>query len=156
MTLSNEEKERISEFLRGLYGQVGFPTSGYLPQLSSSDQTNLPMTLIPTIDEKYICRNPIEMTIKSNWQGSALITETTTETISYDKGDLFAGSIFRSTMSQELLLLSRLGYVDVVKKDVYVYGEDGLEKVLKHMTTQSSRTLYEVSVLMEIPPLLII
>jgi hypothetical protein len=156
LILSDEEKERVSSFLCGLYDSVGFPTSGYLPQLSSSSQSNLPMTLIPTINEKFICMNPIEMTIKSNWQGSALITETTAGHIDYDKADLFEGSTFQSTMSQELLLLSRLGYVEVVKKDVYVFGEEGLERVLKHMTTQSSRTLYEVSVLMEIPPFLII
>lgn len=155
LILSNEEKERIYAFLCGLYDQVGFPTSGYLPQISSSER-NLPMTLIPTLDWRFICENPIEMTIKSNWQGFALITETTSELIKYDKEDLFAGSNFRATMSQELLLLSRLGYVDVVKKDVFVFGEVGLEAVLKHMTTQSSRTLYDVSVLMEIPPHLII
>lgn len=151
LILSDLDKERIHLFLCGLYDYAGFPVTGYLPQISSSDHSNLPMMFVPTLREEFIGLNPIEMTIKSNWQGSALITETVSTIVNYDKEDLYTGAIFNATMSQELLLFSRLGYIEAVSKEELVFGEIGLEKVLRHMTTQTSRTLYEVTVLEEIP-----
>lgn len=156
MLLSPEDKQKVQAFLCGLYEYAGFPASGHLPQLSSSSERFQLNALIPTIREEFIGLNPIEMTIKSTWQGSAVVPETTSTVIKYDKDSLYSGSTFDATMTKELLLLSRLGYIEVVSRDEFVYGEEGLDRVLKYMTTQSSKVLYEVSVLKDIPDFLIV
>lgn len=156
MLLSLEDKQKVQAFLCGLYEYAGFPASGHLPQLSSSSERFQLNALIPTIREEFIGLNPIEMTIKSTWQGSAVVPETTSTVIKYDKDNLYSGSTFDATMTKELLLLSRLGYIEVVSRDEFVYGEEGLDRVLKYMTTQSSKVLYEVSVLKDIPDFLIV
>jgi len=159
LTLSIEQIRCICSFLCGIYAKVGFPTAGYLPQISSEvsvTHPNLPATLIPTLDEAFIGMNPIEITIKSTYSGVAVLPEIVHERIEYDSWCMFAGSEFDATMSPGLVLLSRLGYVEMESSDVVYTGEDGLVRALNYMTVPSSGFVkYSVSVLKDIPDLLI-
>jgi hypothetical protein len=159
VTLSVDQVQSICSFLRGVYARVGFPTSGYLPQISSEVSTthpNLPATLIPTVDEAFIGMNPIEITIKSTYSGCAVLPEIVEHRIEYDEWCMFAGSVFDATMSPSLVLLSRLGYVEMESMDVVYTGEEGLVRALDYMTVPSSGFVkYSVNVLKDIPDLLI-
>jgi hypothetical protein len=157
--LTQEQKERAYHFLCEIYRIVGFPISGYLSQLStevSQSYPNLPATLIPTLREDFIGMNPIEITIKSTYTGVVVLPETVSETIEYDKGNLYSGMEFECTMNPEISLLSRLGYVELESREVTYCDEFGLQMALKYMTTTSHKVLYQANVLNDIPDFLIV
>lgn len=57
---------------------------------------------------------------------------------------------FRCNQNLLLSLLEKLGYVDVEKPSIHVYGEEGMKRLLKEYIRPDPR-LYDYSVLSTLP-----
>lgn len=154
LALSDEHVDLIHTFLAGIYQRAGFPLSGYLPQLSSHRLENdqkIPQTLIPSIWKEAIGKDPMEYTVKSLYDGVAVIPQRIEERIELDKDLCFAGCSFEATGSGLLSYLRKLGFVELEQSDEVVTGEAGLELLTKHLTSSTRHPLYTVNVLKDIP-----
>jgi hypothetical protein len=154
LTLSEEERELVYDFLCGIYDHAGFPTSGFLPQTSQRrlpDEQKLPVTLIPTLNTGFIGKDPIEMTILSLYDGVAVLPETADDPIMIDNDMCYAGCSFEATGSGLLSYYRKLGFVELEQGSVVYSGEDGLSRLLLHYSPTRTYAKYSVQVLIDIP-----
>nr|WNA22201.1 MAG: RdRp [Downy mildew lesion associated ambivirus 6] len=154
LILSSDEKNTVYAFLLGIYHHAGFPVDGYLPQLSTCRTENdqiIPQTLIPTLREDFIGKDPMEITALSLYDGVAVLTETSDERIDLDYDLCYAGCEFEATGNGVLSYLRKLGFVDYEQEEVVMSGEEGLKALLKQLMSQTSYTKYRVKVLRDIP-----
>lgn len=156
--LTHDERVTVHAFLLGIYHHAGFPVEGYLPQLSTCRTENdqiIPQTLIPTLREDFIGKDPMEITAHSLYDGVAVLTEETDERIEIDQDLCYAGCEFEATGSGMLSYLRKLGFVDYEHSEVVVSGEDGLLALIKQLMTSTSYTKYRVKVLKDVPSYLL-
>lgn len=154
LTLSTIECEVVHTFLVGIYTKVGFPTEGCVPQVytpPSLFSAKIPPVLIPTLRVDFIGKDPIEMTIRSLYDGIAVLPEIDEDHLTLDVGMLYVGSSFEAVGTQYLSYLRKLGFLELEPLECVYTGEDGFLRLLKFYSPGRLRRKYTVTVLAEIP-----
>jgi hypothetical protein len=152
--LSAIEREGIFTFLQGIYRLSGFPEAGHVPYIHTEYPNQigrLPVTLIPAISLEGIGQEPIEITIKSLYDGVAVLPERIDEPILLDNDSCYAGSSFICTGSSVLSYYRKLGFVELLQGEVVYTGEDGLQRLLRHYSYSRDYAVYTVNVLRDVP-----
>jgi len=152
--LSSDQKDCILQFLTNVYQHANFPIWGNVPQIHvdhSSFIGKLPSGIVPTLSVECIGHDPIEFTIKSLYQNTAVLPERSMSRMDLDYELLYVGSSFRCTGSALLGYFKKLGFVDTEQEDVILSGEEGLSALLRHYSSLRDFPVYTVHVISEIP-----
>lgn len=153
LVLTKDQKDMIFEFLVNVYHHASFPKEGHIPQIHTtygSDQ-RVQSCVVPTLSLESIGNEPLEFTIKSLYQGIAVIPDKTLDSIPIDSDLLFAGSEFVCTGSTLLSYYRKLGFVELIQDEVVIVGEDGLLSLLKYYSNVRTHARYTVSVIRDVP-----
>jgi hypothetical protein len=152
--IDSDQTSHIYEFLSGVYQSVGFPFGGNVPQVHTTQPPyveKLPSGIIPALSIDSIGKDPIEYTIKSLYQGVAVLPERSVDRLDLDNHMLYVGSEFRCTSSPLLAYYRKLGFVELTQDEFVVTGEEGLRAMLKHYSLSRDYAVYTVHVINDVP-----
>jgi len=141
--LTDSDKEIIDTLLTYIYDEYELPREGCVPQATPSATTGF----VPAYERRYIGEDPISNTICRHYTNIAKVP---LRDVCKMEWHMLSESKFRCNQNSLLSLLERLGYVDVEKPSVYVYGEEGMKRLLKEYIRPDPR-LYDYSVLSTLP-----
>jgi len=109
------------------------------------------MTLIPTLRVEFVGNDPIESTIRSEYDGVAVLPDMVDEVIPIDTELCYGGCTFVATGSGVLGYYRKLGLVELEQESVVYSGEEGMARLLDHYMSARLHSRYTVSVLRDIP-----
>lgn len=143
-TLEDWMVDIADSVLRFCYSALSLPLDGHIPQIHG-----LTYGFIPQYDRRFIGLEPKTNTIKRLYQGIAKVPFRIR--VGWDEDqDLTLGYEFRANSSKLLVYLEDLGYLEKKPIQQFVYGEDGLERLLKEYLDPEP-AVYEYTVIQEVP-----
>lgn len=140
--LNDDEVEMVHGYLERVYGEYGLPREGCVPQATPSSRG-----FVPAYEKRYIGRDPISNTIQRLYQNIARVPMRERKPMEWE---MLSGPVFTCNQTKLLRHLEVLGYVEQEKLDVYVYGEEGLSRLLKEYTKPDPK-VYQYRVVRQLP-----
>jgi hypothetical protein len=143
IVLNDDEKEMVHGYLERIYSEYGLPREGCVPQAAPST-----LGFVPAYEKRYIGCDPITNTINRLYQNVAKVPMREYMPMAWDA--LLSEEPFTCNQSKLLRHLEMLGYVEQEKVDVYVYGEEGLSRLLTEYMRPDPR-VYRYTVVQKLP-----
>lgn len=141
--LDDDEKEVVDRYLSDVYSKYKLPKEGCVPQLASTS----PFGFVPAYERRYIGMDPITNTINRLYQNMAKIPMRESRPMTKD---LLANNSFMCNSNPLLRHLEVLGYIEQDRLDVYVFGEEGLQKLTIEYVNPDPR-VYSYTVKCKLP-----
>jgi len=141
--LTAEDTEIIDTLLVYIYNEYELPREGCVPQATHNANTGF----VPAYERRYIGIDPITNTISRNYANIAKVPLREKCEMEWY---MLSDTRFRCNQNSLLSLLERLGYVGSEKPSMYVYGEEGMKRLLKEYVRPDPR-IYDYFVVSTLP-----
>lgn len=141
--LDTNDIEIIDTLLTYIYDEYELPREGCVPQAAHNATTGF----VPAYERRYIGIEPISNTICRNYTNIARVPLRDVVKMEWY---MLSDEVFRCNQNALLSLLERLGYVSSEKPCVYVYGEEGMKRLLKEYARPDPR-VYDYTVVGTLP-----
>jgi hypothetical protein len=142
MSLSDDELELVDRHLVYIYGTYGLPRGGCVPQATHENSA-----FVPAYEKRYIGLDPIHNTIVRNYSNIARLPLRRRE--EWNPGLLDYDS-FECNSTKLMSYLEALGYVESEKLVCYVFGYEGLQRLLDEYMNPEPR-VYRYTVVNSLP-----
>lgn len=140
--LSDNDIEIVDTFLSSLYDTYDLPRGGCVPQITQSNSG-----FVPIYEKRFIGMDPISNTITRLYDNIARVPQR--GVIKLDADDLH-NTTFMCNSTKMLRHLVMLGYLEQEKIHSYVFGYNGLERLLKEYIDPEP-PVYQYNIVYELP-----
>lgn len=135
----------VHSTLNWLYTVLSLPFDGHVPQIHGNT-----FGFVPSYDIRFVGLEPKANTIKRSYQGLARIPYRESIRNREDGTSLFESGSFMANSSKRLNYLEDMGYLEKKPTQTIVYGESGLNQLLKEYF-DPGLAVYEYEVVGTIP-----
>lgn len=142
LQLTDDERNVVHEYLERIYSEYGLPREGCVPQATPTS-----IGFVPAYEKRYIGQDPITNTIQRLYRNVAKVPMREFVPMEWE---MLSDDVFTCNQTKLLRHLEMLGYVEMEKIDVYVYGEEGLSRLLKEYLSPDPR-VYRFKVVHKLP-----
>jgi len=140
--LTPNDIEVVDRYLMHVYKEYGLPREGSVPQVHAS-----PYGFVPAYEQRYIGEDPITNTIKRVYVDIAKVPLRLY--LEFDR-QMLDDTSFRCNRTKLLGHLEILGYVEQVKVNTLVHGEEGLERLIREYVRPEPR-VYDYMITHKLP-----
>jgi hypothetical protein len=140
--LNNDELDVIDTFISHIYDTYGLPRAGCVPQVTLSNSS-----FVPVYERRFIGMDPLRNTIMRHYANIAKLPLRGKSDWEYDQ---LNESSFECNNTKLLSHLTALGYLEQEKLSTFVYGQPGLELLLKEYANPDPQ-IYRYNIVYNLP-----
>jgi hypothetical protein len=142
IVLDESEIDIVDRFITRIYSEQNLPLSGNVPQTSHKS-----LGFVSAYERRFIGLDPIRNTLERNYGGFVRLPRRGQCDWEYD---MFSGTKFACNQTSLLKHLVTLGYLEQEKVSSYVFGQEGLDQLLKEFT-DPDRDVYDYTITRNLP-----
>lgn len=141
-TFDTQELDVIDTFLSYIYEKYKLPREGCVPQITHTDSG-----FIPAYERRFIGMDPIRNTIVRNYANIAKLP--LRGKLDWEYG-MLGEDTFECNNTKLLSHLAALGYLEQEKNSILVFGQDGLDRLIKEYVDPDPQ-IYRYTVIYDLP-----